>query len=306
MLADLGYTNYLSDRKLHVNVPLRKSLADVDSLFKAAGINPPLVTAYHFDSRDGYLGGPSQGPNDYPVANSSRAMKNTAPVCEIDGDVCFGDYFDSAEREVNTNDLFRRVAFERVECGDCLILFLVGKSGPTGLESFLPSAYKSDAEQEARDETSTSSASSSTAPFLNPSQLLSTDKTWFDLDFAPNSTSSKASIRQKALRLVQRYSYTIGATPSVFLSMRNQGSTLLALTRLNSDFGERFKTILPVSEDDRMQQNVAFLTINDDIQMFSIAARVKSVLHQFFDFVWKIPSPFELVETETEIIGVQV
>lgn len=87
------------------------------------------------DGDEVYAGSGSQsGSTDQEEAEEER------PVCEIDLDSCFGaDFFNSAgDSSISVHDTFKRIAFEKPRCGDCLIVRLLGRSGENGLEAFLP------------------------------------------------------------------------------------------------------------------------------------------------------------------------
>lgn len=109
------------------------------------GLANPLETTTEFSSHDGYafLGLEAKLPFVYSSkewpASPLTASPSSDPVCELDVRSCFGDKFSSLdEGEVDVSSVFKRVAFEQTQCGDCLIALLVGKSGVRGLEAFLP------------------------------------------------------------------------------------------------------------------------------------------------------------------------
>jgi hypothetical protein len=82
------------------------------------GLEAPKETEYDWLSSDGY-----------PLINTVQKGTETQH-CKIDVSKCFaGD---------SVIEVFKRVAFEQPECGDCLIAHLISRSGSTGLSAFLP------------------------------------------------------------------------------------------------------------------------------------------------------------------------
>ncbi|KAF7308758.1 hypothetical protein MKEN_01074900 [Mycena kentingensis (nom. inval.)] len=146
---------------------------------KQAKLSEPKETEYSWLSSDGY-----------PLIHTSKgSVTAKATHCTIDVVRCFaGDA---------TLALFRRVAFEKPECGDCLIAHLVGQSGKDGLNAFLPS--------------------SRSGPTINIAAEASTAKRWQDATYP--STASRAS----AARAIHRYSYAIGSSEMGFLAIRRVG-----------------------------------------------------------------------------------
>jgi len=65
-------------------------------------------------------------------------------TCEIVLDSCFGsNFFDLSDASsISVQHTFKRIAFDKPICGDCLIIKLVGNSGENGLDAFLPQGKK--------------------------------------------------------------------------------------------------------------------------------------------------------------------
>lgn len=209
--------------------PRRDTLHRLGRQLEALGLERPRSTKIVFDSRDGFglftaqgsfREGPPPGsrysvPSSWPVLPLSAAGEGRY-MCSFKRTECLGgDFLQPSSARIATADLFRRIAFERPECGDCAILLLMTKSGPTGIEAFLPPPPSS------------SSSSSSDPPPPPPSsppfQPLggSTVKDHPSLDLSLDPLpSSPAEARQRALRLIRRYSYAIGDTESRFIAMK--------------------------------------------------------------------------------------
>ena len=116
-----------------------------------AGLPAPLRTFYQFSSADGFAYTNIHSPPDrsrssgpiWPVLVSEAGR--TEPICTLHIDQCFALEFLSAANKTDMSvlDTFQRIAFAQPECGDCIIALLVGKSGPRGLEAFLPASPES-------------------------------------------------------------------------------------------------------------------------------------------------------------------
>lgn len=106
----------------------------------------PQSTRLEFSSMDGFAYFDSDediirhrhGAWPYFDANSSGFPEK--PTCVIDMQQCFGEGFMNLEEEgnVSVEGVIKRIAFEHVKCGDCLIVELLRQSGPKGLDAFLP------------------------------------------------------------------------------------------------------------------------------------------------------------------------
>lgn len=143
----------------------------------------PLATTYGWVSGDGY-----------PLANVHFDTKERRPnQCLIDFEYCLGqDFGGSSSVDVDTVDLFKRIAFELPHCGDCVVTALVGKSGDRGLEAFLPVAKKG-----------------KRPPDVGEVPAVGRGANWRTADFAiPNA--ARVSPRAWAVRAIQRYSYAFG------------------------------------------------------------------------------------------------
>lgn len=132
--------NDLAGQVAMVSVSERESLLAIGEVFRVANWPEPLRTTYTFcellalvnlmiASMDGHLEPP-------------RYTTYKPKSCSIDMDRCFGPSFADPSAVEPADELFKRLAFERPECGDCLIKALVSASGPRGLEAFLPSHNK--------------------------------------------------------------------------------------------------------------------------------------------------------------------
>lgn len=190
-----------------------------DDLLNAAGLAIPKATPYQFSSINGYAFVPlGQNPAAWPdFDNTTIKTEKPWDVCKIDVATCFGSesFFDvdySGQRA--SQWLFKRMAFERPECGDCAIVALLSKD-KQGLEAFLPSA-------EGKAASSPFDPSMQDVP---PPLLGSWDKTWQNTDFSLwlALRSGKWNLREYTVRLLQRYSYVIGESPVALLETSIRG-----------------------------------------------------------------------------------
>lgn len=210
----------------------------------------PRSTEIVFDSRDGfamfkpsdeYREGPPRGtahawPTPWPILTATTEEeedeeREVKPVCSFSRSQCLGAEFLRPSARVSTNDLLRRVAFEHPECGDCAILLLLNKSGKRGLDAFLPIVDPS------LPSSATSSSSSSSTPFTPLGGLTTT---YDSLNFSRSPSSSAHHLthldaRRRALRLIQRYRYAIGDSPSRFVAMKMPHLVQKALKTLDEE-----------------------------------------------------------------------
>ncbi|BGP29032.1 hypothetical protein JCM10296v2_000768 [Rhodotorula toruloides] len=248
LLADLGVHRADAPPSPLVSVPRpqRDTIRTLAEDHAKVGLPNPLETTTEFSSHDGYafLGLESKMPFVYPStdwpASPLSATPSSDPICVLDMKSCLGDEFVSLdEGEVEVSAVYKRVAFEQTQCGDYLIALLVGKSGSRGLEAFLPE------EEEAVD--------------MDEMPVValpgSTKTRWQEVDYAA-PLDGPGTLRQKAAALIQRYSYTLGSSPSSFQSIRYAGTSLS--TRLDQLVHPPVGTAPP-----------AFAALNDDIEVTS-------------------------------------
>ncbi|GAA5866218.1 hypothetical protein JCM3774_004122 [Rhodotorula dairenensis] len=272
ILTALGHT----PGKSTLNVPPHKrtTLANMAAHSGDAGLPAPLQTFPQFSSADGYAytnihTPPGRARGSGPIWPLLAVQQGrTEPICTLDFDQCFGSDFLSLgdEAEVSAVDVYRRVAFAKPECGDCVIALLVGKSGPRGLEAFLPPS--TDAQNAVRTE------------LVQPIAIgLETTK-WRDLVVDLPATDLNAR-RQQATALIQRYAYTLGDTPSFFYPVRAGGDALTHRLEEITDPGRADRPALVALNDDVGSVRPGTL---DDIDLR---------LERWFQQTWPVPSPWE-------------
>lgn len=196
ILLDLGLTS-ADVPSVAIASPHRSNTPD-DHLH-AAGLPSPRETRYSWTSTDGY---PLVPQNGYPLVPqngfkiTSWPKYDAAPgteqtACTFNVTRCLAAGFGQAG-DVDSQQLFKHIAFEEPECGDCLMTALLGKSGQSGFEAFLPPESDSDAEDESV-----------------VSESIGMAKTWEDATF--DIAAARANPRRFAISNILRYQYVIGA-----------------------------------------------------------------------------------------------
>ncbi|KAK0496003.1 hypothetical protein EDD18DRAFT_1390447 [Armillaria luteobubalina] len=290
--------------KIVVRVPRRETLDHdrVESLTNKR--NPTMQSQYSFSSQDGC---PLQytKPNipGYPPRLASNPhYKNygwrTAALCEISWNQCFekdGRPIESA------SEFFVRVAFENVNCGDCIIRALLIASGSLGLSEFLPSPDRTvllHRTQNYFDEVS---------PLGPPHLPLAPD--YHDIDFsletvmAPwveEATQRRGSdegaagvnVREWAMMVLQRYRYVVGE-PFFFLPR--------GCLKLITSAGELPTRFLSIDTPSAARSGVKglgndalrLICINDDVTNDNDVYAVDKTLQDWFSSKWPTPAAWE-------------
>ena len=182
---------------------------------------------------------------------------------------CLPDqFFTDTSTTYSAAEVFKRIAFERPQCGDCLIDALITASGERGLSAFLPSpkiTYHPVTQSDGR--------------WSNVGPILPLTKQWKTTDFSLTSiiTEDTVNLREWCTTLLGRYVYAIGATPAVF-------APVASITQLSYRLGEVDK-----------HSDTALVCINDDISDKNAkgARRFKEMLGNWMDRRWPNPSPWE-------------
>ncbi|CCM00622.1 uncharacterized protein FIBRA_02658 [Fibroporia radiculosa] len=235
----------------------------VEKELKAMGLQPQVLTSYVFSSLDGYpySGLGVAGAPDW-LKFSPDVPEGQLPRCRISYSECFvvPDFEGNPNR---ASDIFKHVAFRQSKCGDCIIMSLVHASGRLGLSAFLPPPGR-------RDLTNSFDVLEEQVPHLP----LVHD--WHDGDFALQSVirpNHDVDVRVWTLRLLQRYRYVLGDTPSLFERIATPQQTARVIGGIENS------------------KNIALLCINDDVARLD--HEVSLVLKVWFDQRWKHPAAWE-------------
>ena len=193
LLSDLG--NITKSGGLHIDVHMPLRVSDPIARMEEAGLVPPLETKYEWTAADGY---PlvRQNSMEWPDYGGRYGHRRT---CSIVIESCFPKGF-GGDTELKTEDVFKKLAFESPNCGDCAIMALLSQSGEAGLEAFLPKP------REGRLEGSWWEQNGVPEHY----ELVGGQgSTWSEASYEP-SAAAKNDPRTYAVRNIQRYQYAIG------------------------------------------------------------------------------------------------
>lgn len=182
------------------------------------------------------------------------------PFCLPDG------YFTDTTSTYPAEDVFKRIAFERPQCGDCLIDALITASGERGLSAFLPSPDTIYQPTQFRKD--------------QHGPILPLTKIWKSTNFSLQNvvhSETPIDLREWSLSLLGRYVYAIGATPAIF-------APVSSVRQLSNKLGEV----------DR-RPDTALVCINDDISSKNElgAIRFKKLLEVWMEKRWPTPGSWE-------------
>ncbi|KAH9917959.1 uncharacterized protein B0H18DRAFT_883279 [Fomitopsis serialis] len=208
----------------------------VESALRESGLEGGLgKTSYVFSSLDGYAyAGLGTG------APFSRVTPDVAEddllTCTISYDECFAGYS-------RASDVFKHVAFENPQCGDCIITALARASGHLGISAFLPAPERQLADLSAK-----------IPGFAEPSDTmphLPLVPRFEDGDFSLRGvmgTAGERNVRAWTLRVLQRYRYVVGNTPAMFEMLLHTEQVKAMLQRVDET------------------TDAALICINDDVE----------------------------------------
>nr|CDI52333.1 conserved hypothetical protein [Melanopsichium pennsylvanicum 4] len=274
--------------KISIRRPVRKS-RDQDKLaFNAAAVPEPANTEYSFTSQDGhalsYLDWSwswERSRNGYPDLSagvSSRgharswfqSSTNSKKVCQISYSQCFSPKLEDERADT----FFKRVAFSQSKCGDCILAALLNASGRSGISAFLPL-------------TSATVRVSAEFEQLGSRAHLPLTERWSETDFSLNSIlplgngGMEISLRTWCTRLIQRYSYVLGSTPSTFYKVEYASRLPSQLDAVDTTLGTREPT--------------TYVCLNDDIKEgFEGTQKLNNIMKHWFAKHWSGKVPGEL------------
>jgi len=255
----------------------------IDTTLNAVSFPLPLSSKYLFSSMDGYaLSMPSSDFEDttgilYRDApprfftekkeKSKKSLRFSTDYCRVSISTCWPQ----GGEDVKTSDVFTLFAFKEPSCGDCLIMRLVGQSGSSGLDAFLPSD---------KDTVFPTQSNTSSVPLDVPAHLPLGDD-WTTLDFSLTTIASinRANWKRRdfSVALIHRYNHVIASASAKFEQVSSPSSAKLSFRRL-------------------LSAKPAFICINDDIGSWTLN-QVKVMMSEFFETMWPSSStrlPFEL------------
>jgi hypothetical protein len=318
MWAELTDEVSPSSSRLSIPVPVRAPVINTD-VFRKANISMPTSTEYSFSSKDGYAlsyvdsmwpwNRPRHGypdltkgllRNNMSVNGSSDESQHirdpsftAAKACVINRSTCFG----ASSNNESASDFFKRIAFEDSACGDCIITALIGASGMSGIDKFLPEHHAE-----------TASELHSDAVTSPPHLPLTSD--WTTTDFSMTHAIPKGSLgadmtlRTWCTRLIQRYSYVLGSVESDLYKVERASDLEVKMSEIElkvQQDGEMDGKGLtrPKDKDWRSRMGwvkgpLTFLCLNDDIKdTGKLRDRIDELLVTFFGRMWPTRMSFE-------------
>ncbi|BEJ12056.1 hypothetical protein CspHIS471_0205160 [Cutaneotrichosporon sp. HIS471] len=193
----------------------RSTLQDVEEMSYRARWEQALHTQYYFSSFDGHM------PSSKKILHNGDTKH-----CIFSISQCLPKDFFSNDEDVSAVDVFRTLAFELDGCGDCLIDVLINESGERGLSAFFPSAdalYFPPKDQSKR-------------MWERSEPMLPLTPTWEEANFSlaynvrtgqdgwkgvRPRTDGAVRMREWCVKMLSRYTYTYGRTPSRFYMVHN-------------------------------------------------------------------------------------
>ncbi|KAG0149567.1 hypothetical protein CROQUDRAFT_131164 [Cronartium quercuum f. sp. fusiforme G11] len=214
----------------------------------------PKLTVYNWVSSDGY---PLQADGDEEYIDYSNSTPSA--LCTIELKKCFGDSSEISE-------IFKRVTYDKPECGDCLIAHIVSKSGPSGGLKFALANPK----RPLFDWLLQSWIFKSCQITTDLTRMVDDEKNWKDLMVLHPSKPYQR--RLMGVRLLQRYQYVLGTTPFAFRA-------------ITTEYGAK-KFLRPLERPDN---DIALVTVNDLIK----EKGAEEVLSDWLKRMWPNSSAFE-------------
>ncbi|KAF8191952.1 hypothetical protein K438DRAFT_1935213 [Mycena galopus ATCC 62051] len=257
MWAELGGT--AGNDTLRVRWPERTSRMEVTKNLNQAGIREPFadVDAPHTRAQYSFVSSDGSVHPYLPLIRTPAPIRHVphptdAVAYQISRAECLGEGAEPAW------DVFRRALVENPECGDCFIFALVRATGQRGLDIFLPAPNSPSSFHDA-------SREAETLPLILPATAP---------PLPPNP-------RKFALRLIYRYSYSLGISLTKFVMMRSARQT-------------RSKS-LQLMRVDQMPQT-SLLCMNDDLPEWAVGSvnAGKTVLHEWLQQRWPEKMEWEL------------
>lgn len=222
-------------------------------------------TTYSWSSADGFAFHMKSAGSKETYSQQDPPEKRE---CRFIIDRCLGEGFAHPDETYTYNamEIFQRVAFQQVDCGDCLIAALLSEASK-GVEPMLPET----------------SVDSSTLLYTGSEmedslyQLLGLGVKHYQ-ELKMPSNIPKQSLRDVAIYSIQRYAYVVGSTPAAFANLYNpMQATKLLMT-------------------DVLINKPALYCINDDLEtsLPKIEQSMSKNVQGFLQSFYPIPNAYEL------------
>ncbi|GAA95223.1 uncharacterized protein L969DRAFT_92514 [Mixia osmundae IAM 14324] len=184
-----------------------------------------IETGHHTREQLGTFKGRRQNHNDLIRYNfnyrfmpdrilpSYKQADNRSIACTMSLPICFGEDFATAHN-LSAQVVFRRIAFEQPECGDCLIVALLSLSGLKGLSAVLPDyeLLSRQANVCGDDEIDATSITPSSEPRFS-------GRDWTTIDFGAEDAPSGFVAED-----LHRFAYSLGETSFEKISFRSKNA----------------------------------------------------------------------------------
>ncbi|SPO22909.1 uncharacterized protein UTRI_01587 [Ustilago trichophora] len=282
-----------ADDKIDVRRPKRRSRDEDKESFDKAHVPAPKNTEYSFSSQDGHAlsylewswpwarsrsGYPdlSAADHDRKHARSWFSSEQDAPkVCRLSFSKCFAPQ----QEDESADSLFKRIGFANSACGDCILAALLNASGRSGISAFLPPP------------SATVRVNENFETLGSRAHLPLTER-WRETDFtlpsilstphhATQHAGKEISLRTWCTRLIQRYQYVLGSTPSTFYKV---------------EYASRLpKQLEAVDKTLNTTEPTTFVCLNDDMKESNEGTRkLNGIMQDWFSNHWSQKLPGEL------------
>ena len=222
-----------------------------------SGFSPPVTTRYDFLSAHGY---PFV---EAPVLDYAQPQGTGCWLHIVD---CFGSTFLDEQAIVTVDEVMRRVVAAKPHCGNCLILAGLAASPATGLDGFLPSHWSARGR---------AVAASRAQPRLAMRARASDEADYGWTTITPQLEQFDG-LRDFCVRLIQRYSYVLGSSLAIRVTLRGPTADL--------------KRTLAAMHDDPP----AFVALEDAVANPRSAKGLDALLTAMGDRAWPDRAPWEL------------
>ncbi|WWC68006.1 uncharacterized protein I206_101925 [Kwoniella pini CBS 10737] len=192
----------------------RKTLSDSSEFDNQVNWQGPKATTYQFSSLDGHLNLLSDEPNRRCLFSLEQCLPQ--------------NFFIDPKVSYTSEEIFKQMTFAEPSCGDCLIHALINESGERGIEAFLPSPeqiFKPTNNQINHEWTSLEpilplTNSWEKSNFSIENNVLENQDIWSG---SLKRKDGNIELRRWVIKLLSRYNYVFGSTPSMFSPIHNYG-----------------------------------------------------------------------------------
>ncbi|KIJ52434.1 hypothetical protein M422DRAFT_222969 [Sphaerobolus stellatus SS14] len=278
---ELGGNPDHPEKDIEVSLTPRETMQHdrVKHTLSNTGLEVSTRTEYRFSSLDGYPYGYTLGPEGETELPDFLGEHVGRHLCDIQFEKCINGASSASEA-------FKKMAFEDVQCGDCVISALRSASGRLGLSAFLPHAgrhfkssdsargWSDDVFESDMQDDGSQNGKNTHEKDTHVDPHLPFGGHWGEIDFSLQSVMKSfgdVNLHSWAVRLIERYKFVIGDTHTLFLMIENP-----------KEAKDRLYSISPEE---------ALLCVNDDVKEgFSETDRV---MREWQERMWSHPAEWE-------------